>query len=96
MKNLKQTTEELIKILSPHNPLIIEDDKWDYYADLSGFYNGEYYGVTLSRYKNDKDKIEIAHTADNPLVIVSLIKEIEPEFKITYQKSTTTYTSITV
>lgn len=96
MKELKQIAEELITILENTTPQITEDDKWDYYCALSGYYNDSYYAVTLSRFKGSGDEIEVEYTTNNPLKIVDLIKKIEPKTSVTYRVATTTYKSVTV
>lgn len=64
--------------------------KGKYYANITGYYNENYYDITLKEYINTERCVELAHTTDVPESIVKIIKEIEPKIKVIWVQKVTT------
>ncbi len=77
MVKFKYLHKQFERVLNVSHSYVSERDKvWNFYASLSGFYNGKYFAIVMKDYKGDKTirEIEICHTTDNP---ESLMKELK-------------------
>jgi len=77
MKTYKQIGTEIAEKLEVYGPYVVENDSsWVYYTSMSGFYQNEYYAVTVYEMTDGTKKIEVVWTTHNPNLIGELIKDI--------------------
>lgn len=90
--DLKELTEKFKEYLKEeeeeyedYNPS--QSKNWLFYDSISGFFNDSYFCVCFRQSPKSEYIIEIYHTTDYPEEILRIIKNIEPNAKVTYTKT---------
>jgi len=97
MKKLQTIAQEFSEIGDIQSSYIADDIDWNFYKAITYFLDGNYNRITFKNHKiNNKDKIEISIQSETPLLIIDIIKKIEPLCVVTYYEKTVTFTEKTI
>lgn len=93
LSELKKAEKALLNDSRLNASVTYIGERWDFYKVFTGYdVNGDYYDIYLRRCKLFKNSIiEIAHTTDNPELILEILKDSDTMADISYQKSETIY-----
>lgn len=98
MKDLAQINKELMEVLT-ERAINLDEFKGSshgdrFYRSITGYFEDSYFSVTLWDMRG-LQCIEIAHTTDEPQVMIDILKEIEPDQPIQYTHVVITHQSKT-
>ena len=97
MKKLQTIANEFTEIVDIKSSYISDDNSWNFYRSITNFLDGNYNRITFKNHKiNNKDEIEICAQSETPMLIIDIIKKIEPFAVITYYEETVTFTKKTI
>jgi len=97
MKKLQTIAQEFSEIADIKSSYISDDIDWNFYRSITYFLDGNYNRITFKNHTiNNKDQIEICNQSETPMLIIDIIKKIEPLCVITYYEKTVTFTEKTI
>jgi len=97
MKKLQTIANEFSEIVDIQSSYISDDIVWNFYRSITYFLDDNYNRITFKNHTiNNKDEIEICAQSETPMLIIDIIKKIEPLCVITYYEKTVTFTEKTI
>ena len=97
MKKLQTIANEFSEIVDVQTSYIGDDNSWNFYQSITYYLDGIYNQITFKNHTiNNKDEIEICMQSETLMLIIEIIKKIEPLSVITYYEETVTFTKKTI